>query len=140
MHQETRNVAKDQEYERLLAQEDFIMEVTERVCELMRSKNITRAELANRLGKSKGFVSQLLGGGRNLTLRTLADVLFALEAKPTLFLNEVIEEANDDNVLWRTDPNFWTSCGAICRRQDKMVNTEIHRAGEVVKSERIASM
>ena len=72
---------KDAEFRRLFAQEDLIMEVTETLCELMEKEGISRKELADRLGKSKGFISQLLNGGRNLTLRTVADILHVLGYK-----------------------------------------------------------
>lgn len=70
--------AKDPEAMRLFQQERAILEVTERICELMEEKGVSRTELAARLGKTKGHVSQLLDGSRNLTLRTLADVFTAL--------------------------------------------------------------
>ena len=60
------------------------LEVTETICELLEKEKISRKELADRLGKSKGFVSQLLNGGRNLTLRTVADILHVLGYKVTL--------------------------------------------------------
>ena len=74
----------DPEFRRLLAQEELILEVTEVLCGLLEEEKISKKELAHRLGKSKGFVSQLLNGGRNLTLRTLADILHALGYKVAL--------------------------------------------------------
>lgn len=75
---------EDPEFARLMDQEDLIMEVTETLCELLEKEGVSRKELADRLGKSKGFVSQLLNGGRNLTLRTVADILHVLGYKVTL--------------------------------------------------------
>jgi transcriptional regulator with XRE-family HTH domain len=75
---------KDEEFRRLFAQEDLIMEVTETLCELLEKEKVSRKELAERLGKTKGFVSQLLNGGRNLTLRTVADILHVLGYKVSL--------------------------------------------------------
>src|SRR4030066_2380077 len=74
----------DPEFARLMAQGDLIMEVTETLCELLEKEKVSRKELAERLGKSKGFVSQLLNGGRNLTLRTVADILHVLGYKVAL--------------------------------------------------------
>ena len=74
----------DPEFRKLLAQEELILEVTETICELLEKEKISRKELADRLGKSKGFVSQLLNGGRNLTLRTVADILHVLGYKVAL--------------------------------------------------------
>jgi transcriptional regulator with XRE-family HTH domain len=69
---------------RLLRQEELILEVTEALWEALNSKRITQAALAKQMGKSKAFVSQLLAGGRNLTLRTIADVADALDCRMTV--------------------------------------------------------
>jgi transcriptional regulator with XRE-family HTH domain len=61
-----------------LRQEELIVEVTEALARALRSSGLTQSELAARLGKTKGFVSQIMGGGNNLTLRTLADVAGAI--------------------------------------------------------------
>jgi transcriptional regulator with XRE-family HTH domain len=63
---------------RLLRQEELILEVTEALSSAIQRENITRTALAARLGRTKGFVSQVLGGGRNLTLRTIADIADAV--------------------------------------------------------------
>ena len=44
---------------RLLEQERLILQVTEFIVQLMQEQNVTRTELARRLGKSKGWISQL---------------------------------------------------------------------------------
>lgn len=74
----------DPEFRKLLAQEELILEVTEVLCGLLEQENISKKELADRLGKTKGFISQLLNGGRNLTLRTVADILHVLGYKVSL--------------------------------------------------------
>jgi transcriptional regulator with XRE-family HTH domain len=112
---------KDAEAMRLFQQERVILEVTERICELMDEKGVSRTELAERLGKTKGHVSQLLDGSRNLTLRTLADVFTALgeavhlqhgslqaTVKPTMTMTAT---ADADSVAWRPwhQPAPWVS-------------------------------
>jgi transcriptional regulator with XRE-family HTH domain len=47
----------------------------------MRERGLSRADLAARMGVSPGRVSQILGGGENLTLRTLAALATALDAR-----------------------------------------------------------
>lgn len=97
---------KDTQFRRIMSQEDLIMEVTETICELLEKEKISRKELANRLGKSKGFVSQLLNGGRNLTLRTVADILHVLGYKVTLKHHKEGEERQESNIIefptWQT--------------------------------------
>ncbi len=80
---------EDPEFARMMAQGDLIMEVTETLCELLEKEKISRKELAERLGKTKGFVSQLLNGGRNLTLRTVADILHVLGYKVSLLPHKI---------------------------------------------------
>jgi transcriptional regulator with XRE-family HTH domain len=68
----------ENDYERLLAQERLILDATEAIVELLDEQKVSRQELAALLGKSKGFISQLLSGERNMTLRTLADLGYVL--------------------------------------------------------------
>lgn len=63
---------------RLFQQERAILEFTEMVCERMGQLGVNRAELARRMGKTKGYATQLLDGQANLTIRTMSDILFAL--------------------------------------------------------------
>ena len=63
---------------RLLREEQLILQVAEELVELLDREDVARSELARRLGKTKGFVSQILAGDKNLTLRTVADVCDAL--------------------------------------------------------------
>jgi transcriptional regulator with XRE-family HTH domain len=90
---------EDPEFARLMAQGDLIMEVTETLCELLEKENISRKELADRLGKSKGFISQLLNGGRNLTLRTVADILHVLGYRASLTPFKEGEQRQESNVI-----------------------------------------
>lgn len=63
--------------QREYARERCIVALTEALAEVMEEKGISRAELAERLGVSKAHISQVLNGSRNMTLSTLADVLWA---------------------------------------------------------------
>lgn len=65
-------------YEKCVAQEELILEASELICELLDREGVSRQELAQRLERSKGFVSQVLNTDRNMTLRTLADFADAL--------------------------------------------------------------
>lgn len=87
------------DYERLVAQETLIFEATEEICRVMGpdqdSGEVTRKQLAERLGKSKGFVTQVLGGDRNMTLRTLADFAGALGHRVTIKLEPIPAEPGE---------------------------------------------
>jgi len=70
----------DSEEMKLYQQEWLILEVTELIASLMNDKRVSKTELAKRLGRSKGYVTQLLDGRANMTLRTIADVMWALDS------------------------------------------------------------
>ena len=76
----------DEEFERLVAEEDLILAVTDALTQALDSAHLTQAELAERLGRTPGYVSQIFGGGRNLTLRTVANIARALSMRPTFML------------------------------------------------------
>lgn len=64
---------------KLLAQERLILDVTESICDTMELQSVTRSDLAKRMSTSQPYITKLLRGTQNLTLRTLADVAFVLE-------------------------------------------------------------
>lgn len=77
------------DYERAIAdaarrrdirREELILAVTEAIVEAMIEAKVTGAELAARLGKTPGHVSQILTG-RNVTIGTLSDFADALGAR-----------------------------------------------------------
>ena len=79
--------SKSEENKKLVAQELLIAEVTEMIWSAMQSGGITKTELANRLGSTKGYASQVLNGSRNMTLRTLSDICYALNHKLTITIS-----------------------------------------------------
>lgn len=70
--------------ERLVAEEALICEAQDLIVGLMEREGLSRAALARRLGRSKGFVTHILSGRRNLTLRTLADAAHVMGYRLTL--------------------------------------------------------
>ena len=65
----------------------LVTQLTNEVTVHLREHGLTRAELASRMGVSPGRISQVLSGGENLTLRTLAAVSTALDAQFDVQLN-----------------------------------------------------
>lgn len=86
-------LTKDEEGRRLLEQERLILEVTESIANVMEAHGISRTELAKRLGKTPAFVTKLLRGDNNFTLRTLSDVFFAMDHGARLTLGPVGQDA-----------------------------------------------
>lgn len=69
---------QDTEAMRLYQQERAILEITELIYKVMEQQGVNKTTLADRLGKSRGYVSQLLDGETNMTVRTISDVFTAL--------------------------------------------------------------
>ena len=90
---------RDHDFNRRVRQEELILDVTERLSEALEDAGITRAELARRLGRSPAFVTQVFGGGRNLTLRTIADIAAALSLRPTLEMRTEEEPLSESQLL-----------------------------------------
>lgn len=65
------------EYEQLKEQRRLIFAVTEQMQTALDKAGISRSELARRLGKTPGFITQTFSG-KNLTLTTIADTCTAL--------------------------------------------------------------
>lgn len=69
---------RDPEYRAEFATEWPVMEFVEQVEEAIERTGTTKAALAERLGRSRAFVTQVLRRGRNLTVKTMAQLATAL--------------------------------------------------------------
>jgi transcriptional regulator with XRE-family HTH domain len=88
-HQQATEERIDDELSRLITQ------LTNEITWQLTERGLTRADLASRLGVSPGRVSQILSGGENLTLRTLASLATALDARFELELTPQALLADD---------------------------------------------
>lgn len=87
--------------EMLLRSEIFWMElirnqIFNEVHSYMTENNLTRQELANRLGYSKGYVSQILNGNSNLSFQKLTELALAINKVPYLYLKDIDEVLEKD--------------------------------------------
>jgi transcriptional regulator with XRE-family HTH domain len=64
--------------------EELILDFTERIVAKMEEKGISRAELSRKLGVSKAFITNLLNGNPNLTIKTMVSIADALESRLNL--------------------------------------------------------
>jgi transcriptional regulator with XRE-family HTH domain len=58
--------------------EELVLDLTERIVAVMKDSGINRTELAKRLGVSKAFITKLLNGNPNLTIRTMVSIAKSL--------------------------------------------------------------
>lgn len=99
---------RDPENARLFAEENFVVEVTERLCEVMEKLKVSRAELACRLGTTRANITQMLGG-RNVSIRTVAAVAHVLKCKPLFELESLDAGAEEIHVnLFRSTTETWS--------------------------------
>jgi plasmid maintenance system antidote protein VapI len=56
-----------------------ITEFVEDLARLMEEQEVTRAELARRLGTSRAYITKMLGGNANFTLLTMVKLAMALD-------------------------------------------------------------
>lgn len=67
----------DPQSNRLYLQEQLILDITEKVCEVLKKKELTRADLALRLGVPEDRVKDWLNG-HETDLRNASDMFWAL--------------------------------------------------------------
>jgi transcriptional regulator with XRE-family HTH domain len=91
------SLMEDPEFRRLLSVEALVAEASEVIARLMAEQNVSKADLARRLHKSRAWVTQLLSGKANMTIRTLAEVVHTLDAEVKL----------------QTQPPGWTRSGRL---------------------------
>ncbi|HBR4159741.1 TPA: helix-turn-helix transcriptional regulator, partial [Klebsiella pneumoniae] len=74
--------------ERELCCARLVFNTTEDILLAMQDQGVTQSTLAKKLGKSKSYVSQLLDGTRNMTLKTLADISYALSVNVKVVISK----------------------------------------------------
>lgn len=116
---------------RLFEQERLFVEVTELLTSAMDVQGITRAELAQRLGKTKSFVTQVLRGRHNMTLRTLAGLFDAIDCRVAM---DAKRRGSSESVVpkksWTFDAeSCWKHGGAIWRDTPKFVYAQPGSSG-----------
>lgn len=55
--------------------------ISDQIAQYMESHNITKADLARRLGKTRAYATKVLRGDMNLTMATLVSIVHVLEAE-----------------------------------------------------------
>jgi len=71
----------------------------EHVSAVMEEKNISRAELARRLGSSRAYITRLLDGSANMTVETLTRLSLALGCRLYIELREEPQRGRRADVI-----------------------------------------
>ena len=62
-------------------QETILLEVARRISDAMEEQDVSRADLARKLGVSPAYITKVLRGNENFSLQTLAGIAFALDKR-----------------------------------------------------------
>lgn len=73
-----RRAERPEDFDRDVEVETLSLSLTDLISDAMQTAGISRAELARRIGVSPAHVTQTLSGQRNMTLKTVAEALYAL--------------------------------------------------------------
>ncbi len=110
--------------ERAYAREELVYNVTEDILVALEDLNVSKKELARRLGKSRSYITQVLSGARNMTLGSLSDICFALGIKPkvTIPVESVLDslESAGKN-LWATE-EIELKTGELIRKSENVID------------------
>jgi transcriptional regulator with XRE-family HTH domain len=129
---------EDAEFRRLLSMETLVTGASEMIARLMAEQNVSKADLARSLNKSRAWVTQLLSGKANMTVRTLAEVAHALGAEVKLNAQPVRWKvggkplAESHTVVYKMDDYLVDPCigsESVFRLQsDQLMSTEYELA------------
>ena len=115
--------------------ESIVVDLTEEICEIMVAQGVTRAELARRLNKSRAYVTKILRGDQNLTLRTVVDVLWELGYKAEIRVMPASRKDSWDEVVYefrsQTDVRVHRIPAHLLQREN-YAESDIRGAGEVI--------
>ncbi len=83
---------------------DYIDDLSDKIYLAMERKKVSKAELAKRMGKSRSWVTQVLAGDKNITSRTLASILHALDMRA----ETTIVDKESGEWLGKSVPTQWS--------------------------------
>ena len=92
---------------RLLREEELIVGVAEAIWREMEKQDVSRAALAKLMDATPGYITQILSGQRNLTLRTLADIADALDSGVRVKLCRNAQTLSESSVFSVSVPRTW---------------------------------
>ncbi len=104
------NLIKELGSEKIYENEKLIFEVTEMIEQLMEDKKTNKSNLAQSLNVSISNISQMLNGTKNMTLKTVSDILFHLGERMTV----AHESLHLENEIYDYGASFDNSAYSAC--------------------------
>lgn len=96
------------------------VEISDRIEEILKKKNISQRELADKLGKSESEISKWLSGTHNFTIKSIAKIESVLEDEIVYVFRENIEDKF--KILW-TDLYFSLASWDFFKMENKNIFT-----------------
>lgn len=114
---QTRTNPAEPDFDRDVEAEALIAQASDLIAETMQETGMSKSELARRLGVSRAHITQTLSGERNLTLRTIAEILYTLGRRLECHSLPLEDEGNQETpyrvpnrvASHHHDPDFWWS-------------------------------
>ncbi len=82
-----RGLLKEYKYDSDFIYEGLILDISTKLKRLMEKKGVTKKQLAERMDVSPSYVTKIFGGS-NISFKTLAKILAALEIDATISIGE----------------------------------------------------
>lgn len=114
--------------EKAFAREELVYNVTEDILVALEKLEISKKELAHRLGKSRSFVTQVLSGARNMTLGTLSDICFSVGAQPRITLT-IDAAQNREEFQWQNE-KVGIKTDQLILQSENVIDCRNHHAWE----------
>ena len=114
--------------EKAFAREELVYNVTEDILVALEKLEISKKELAHRLGKSRSFVTQVLSGARNMTLGTLSDICFSVGAQPRITLT-IDAAKNIEEFHWQNE-KVGIKTDQLILQSENVIDCRNHHAWE----------
>lgn len=122
----------------LLRTEEYWFEVLQNdiyriVAEYIKKENINQTQLAEQLGVSKGYISQIMNGNFNYTLKKMIELSLALKMAPAFEFKNLEQYINDDRQI-RFEMEYKQYFNLSAMKKNVIVSS-----GETTNSENIKS-
>jgi transcriptional regulator with XRE-family HTH domain len=88
-----RDLLEEYKYDSDFIYEGLILDIATQIKEIMKKKGVTKKQLAQRMNVKPSYITKILSG-QNISLKTLAKILGALEVDATISINELPQSIN----------------------------------------------
>jgi transcriptional regulator with XRE-family HTH domain len=103
------------------AYSSFASKIADEISEYMEKKGITKAQLADRMGKSRPYITKVLRGDANMTLKTFTSLLHHLGAKGDVHISN-----KNDGLQWMA---------VVCKRRKSQQEKRASYSGSLRDSD-----